>query len=72
MRLLIYFRVELLLVLVIVGYFTLLERKLLGYGQLRKGPNKALLWGLLQPLLDGVKLFMKIIRVSNRSGSVRV
>nr|QDM37030.1 NADH dehydrogenase subunit 1 [Centrorhynchus milvus] len=51
--------VEMFLVLVILGYFTLLERKVLGYGQLRKGPNKAVVWGLVQPLLDGVKLFMK-------------
>nr|QJI81292.1 NADH dehydrogenase subunit 1 [Centrorhynchus clitorideus] len=50
---------EVLLVLVILGYFTLLERKILGYGQMRKGPNKAVQWGLVQPLLDGVKLFMK-------------
>nr|YP_011002173.1 NADH dehydrogenase subunit 1 [Corynosoma villosum]WPN89825.1 NADH dehydrogenase subunit 1 [Corynosoma villosum] len=59
MRFVGYLMVEVLLVLVMLGYFTLLERKLLGYGQLRKGPNKAVLWGLLQPMLDGVKLFMK-------------
>lgn len=59
MRLLGYLIIEILLVLVLLGYFTLLERKLLGYGQLRKGPNKAVLWGLMQPILDGVKLFMK-------------
>ncbi len=51
--------VLLLLVLVILGYFTLLERKLLGYGQLRKGPNKGMIAGLFQPLLDGFKLFFK-------------
>nr|YP_009121988.1 NADH dehydrogenase subunit 1 [Southwellina hispida]AIO11164.1 NADH dehydrogenase subunit 1 [Southwellina hispida] len=45
--------------MVMLGYFTLLERKVLGYGQYRKGPNKAILWGLLQPMLDGFKLFMK-------------
>nr|UTM92287.1 NADH dehydrogenase subunit 1 [Bolbosoma vasculosum] len=59
MHFLVYFLVEILLVLVLLGYFTLLERKVLGYGQLRKGPNKAVLWGLVQPLLDGLKLFMK-------------
>nr|WFF64452.1 NADH dehydrogenase subunit 1 [Pseudoacanthocephalus sp.] len=48
-----------LLVMLLLGYFTLLERKLLGYGQMRKGPNKGVVWGLLQPLLDGIKLFMK-------------
>nr|UTM92251.1 NADH dehydrogenase subunit 1 [Bolbosoma balaenae] len=59
MRFIVYLLVEVLLVLVLLGYFTLLERKVLGYGQLRKGPNKAVLWGLVQPLLDGLKLFMK-------------
>lgn len=58
-RLVVFLIVELALVLVILGYFTLLERKVLGYGQVRKGPNKGVLWGLFQPLLDGVKLFMK-------------
>nr|QKK36831.1 NADH dehydrogenase subunit 1 [Sphaerirostris lanceoides] len=50
---------ELLLVMVVLGYFTLLERKVLGYGQFRKGPNKGVVWGLFQPMLDGFKLFMK-------------
>nr|WKY96618.1 NADH dehydrogenase subunit 1 [Longicollum sp. (in: thorny-headed worms)] len=50
---------QVLLALVLLGYFTLLERKLLGYGQLRKGPNKGVVLGLVQPLLDGFKLFMK-------------
>nr|YP_010258333.1 NADH dehydrogenase subunit 1 [Pomphorhynchus rocci]AFJ54217.1 NADH dehydrogenase subunit 1 [Pomphorhynchus rocci] len=48
-----------LLVLVLLGYFTLLEQKTLGYGQVRKEPNKGVILGLAQPLLDGFKLFMK-------------
>nr|QEG77743.1 NADH dehydrogenase subunit 1 [Brentisentis yangtzensis] len=51
--------VIMILVLVLLGFFTLLERKILGLGQIRMGPNKGVLLGLFQPLLDGFKLFMK-------------
>jgi len=48
-------------ILISVAYLTLLERKILGYSQLRKGPNVVGLYGILQPLADGVKLFTKEI-----------
>jgi len=42
-----------------VCFLTLLERKILGYVQNRKGPTKVLLAGILQPVIDGGKLILK-------------
>ncbi len=44
-----------------VAYLTLWERKLLGFMQVRHGPNRTGPWGLLQPIADAVKLLTKEI-----------
>nr|AMJ17226.1 NADH dehydrogenase subunit 1 [Acraea epaea] len=46
-------------ILISVAFLTLLERKVLGYIQIRKGPNKISILGILQPFSDAIKLFTK-------------
>jgi NADH-quinone oxidoreductase subunit H len=51
--------VVLVALLLLAAYLIYVERRLLGFLQLRLGPNRAGPWGLLQPLADAVKLLTK-------------
>lgn len=51
--------ITMLLVLLTVAFFTLFERKVMGLIHSRLGPNKVSFLGLLQPILDAVKLLTK-------------
>jgi NADH-quinone oxidoreductase subunit H len=50
-----------------VAYLTLWERKLIGWIQIRIGPNRVGPFGLLQPIADGLKLLLKEIVIPFRS-----
>ena len=58
-RLFIELFIIILIVFLRVCFLTLLERKILGYVQNRKGPTKIIFLGLLQPVIDGGKLILK-------------
>src|SRR3954453_15351995 len=56
--------------LVAVAYMTYVDRKVWASIQLRRGPNVVGPFGLLQPLADGVKLFLKETIVPSSANSI--
>jgi NADH-quinone oxidoreductase subunit H len=57
-------------ILISVAYYTLLERQFMGILQRRKGPLVVGFNGLLQPLADGLKLFLKEIIIPSSSNKI--
>ena len=53
------FFVRYIIALLAIAFYTLIERKFLGYFQIRKGPNKVRISGIPQPFADAIKLFIK-------------
>lgn len=59
--------INILFVLIAVAYYTLAERKIMAAIQRRRGPNVVGIWGLLQPLADGLKAVLKEIIIPRKA-----
>lgn len=69
-RILIQILVLVLPLMGLVAYYTLAERKVIGYMQIRIGPNRVGPRGLLQPIADAVKLMFKEIVLPTKANKV--
>nr|QXJ80323.1 NADH dehydrogenase subunit 1 [Trichuris sp. LO613] len=56
---LLHLTITIMVIMVAIAFITLLERCYMGIAQRRRGPNKVSIWGMFQPILDGVKLVFK-------------
>lgn len=59
--------ISIIRILVSVAFYTIIERKILRYIQIRKGPNKVGYIGILQPFRDAIKLFNKNLTLIENS-----
>lgn len=59
-----------ILVLLVVAFYTLVERKVIGSIQRRRGPNVVGIWGLLQPIADAVKLVNKEVVIPTKANKL--
>jgi NADH-quinone oxidoreductase subunit H len=65
------FLIKIICILISVAYFTIAERKIMASIQRRRGPNvEGGFFGLLQPLADGLKLFIKEIIIPNHANII--
>jgi NADH:ubiquinone oxidoreductase subunit H len=60
----------LLPVLITIAFYTLIERKVIATVQRRKGPNVVGFEGILQPIADGAKLFLKEFIIPKKSNLI--
>nr|AAS77045.1 NADH dehydrogenase subunit 1 [Aleurochiton aceris]AAS77789.1 NADH dehydrogenase subunit 1 [Aleurochiton aceris] len=57
-------------VMMSIAFFTLMERKIISYTQNRKGPNKVMMSGILQPISDAVKLVSKELNLNLKANFI--
>jgi len=63
----VYSLLTLIPLLIVVAFFTLIERKVMASIQRRKGPNVVGIFGFLQPFADGLKLVIKEVIIPNKA-----
>jgi len=61
--------IKIICLLISVAYFTIAERKIMAAIQRRKGPDVVGIFGLLQPLADGLKLLLKEVLIPTRANA---